>query len=134
MSLLFNTLTRFVITFLPRSNHLLISWLESPSAVILELKKSKSVTTSTVSHSICHEVVGSDAMILVFLIFSFKPDFTLLLKKLFSFSLLSAIRVVSSAYLRLLMFLLLILIPTCNSSSPAFLVMCLTFAKQGDSR
>ena len=66
MSLLFNMLSRFVITLLPRSNHLLISWLQSPSAVILELKKIKFVTVSIVSPSICHEVMGPDAMILVF--------------------------------------------------------------------
>ena len=65
MSLLFNTLTRFVISFLPRSKRLLISWLLSPPAVILEPKKIKSVTVSTVSPSICHEVMGPDAMILV---------------------------------------------------------------------
>ena len=62
----FNTLSRFVIAFLPRSNHLMISWLQSPSAVILELKKRKSVTTSTLLSSICHEVMGLEAMILVF--------------------------------------------------------------------
>ena len=66
MSLLFNMLSRFVITFLPRSKHLLISWLQSPSAVILEPKKIKSDTVSTVSPSISHEVMGPDAMILVF--------------------------------------------------------------------
>ena len=66
MSLLFNMLSRWVITFLPRSKHLLISWLQSPSAVIWGLKKVKSVTVSTVSPSICHEVMGLDAMILVF--------------------------------------------------------------------
>ena len=66
MSLLFNTLSRFVIAFLPQSKCLLISWLQSPSAVILELKKIKSVTVSTVSPSICHEVMGPDAMFLVF--------------------------------------------------------------------
>ena len=65
MSLLFNTLSRFVIAFLPGSNHLLISWLQSLSAVILEPKKRKSVTASTFSPSICHEVMGPDAMILV---------------------------------------------------------------------
>ena len=65
-SLLFNMLSRLVITFLPRSKHLLISWLQSPSAVILEPPKIKSVTISTVSPSICHEVMGPDAMILVF--------------------------------------------------------------------
>ena len=66
MSLLFNMLSRFVIVFLPKSKHLLISWLQSPCAVILELRKIKSVTVSVVSPSICHEVMGLDAMILVF--------------------------------------------------------------------
>ena len=66
MSLLFNMLSRLVITFLPRSKRLLISWLQSPSAVILKLKKIKSATVSTVSPSIYHEVMGPDAMILVF--------------------------------------------------------------------
>ena len=65
MSLLFNMLSSFVIAFLPRSKHLLISWLQSPSAVILEPKKIKSVTVSIVSLSICHEVMGPDAVILV---------------------------------------------------------------------
>ena len=66
MSLLFDMLSRFVIGFLPRSKHLLISWLQLPSAVILEPKKIKSVTASIVSPSICHEVMGPDAMIIVF--------------------------------------------------------------------
>ena len=66
MSLLFNMLSRLVITFLPRSKHLLISWLQSPSAVLLEPRKIKSDTVSTVSPSISHEVMGPDAMILVF--------------------------------------------------------------------
>ena len=66
ISLLFNTLPRSVITFLPRSEHLLISWLQSPSPVLLEPKKIKSVTVSIVSPSICHEVMGLEAMILVF--------------------------------------------------------------------
>ena len=66
MCLLFNMLPRLVITFLPRSKHLLISWLQSPSAVILEPKRMKSSTVSTISPSICHEVMGPDAMILVF--------------------------------------------------------------------
>ena len=66
MSLLFNMLSRLVITFLPRSKRLLISWLQSPPAVILEPRKIKSVTFSTVSPSISHEVMGPDAMILVF--------------------------------------------------------------------
>ena len=66
MSLLFNMLSKWLIAFLPRSKRLLISWLQSLSIVILEPKKIKSVTISIVSPSICHEVMGSDAMILVF--------------------------------------------------------------------
>ena len=66
MSLLFNLLFELVITFLPGSKHLLISWLQSPSAVILEPKKIKSVTVSIVSPSVCHEVMGLDAMIFLF--------------------------------------------------------------------
>ena len=66
ISLLFNMLSRLVTAFLPRSKRLLILWLQSPSAVILEPKKIKSVTVSIVSSSICHEVMGLDAMILVF--------------------------------------------------------------------
>ena len=92
------------------------------------------------SPSICHEVIGPDAMILGFLIFSFKPALSFsastLIKRLFSSSSLSAIRVVSSTYLKLLMFLPPILIPACNSSSLAFLMMCSVYRlnKQGDSR
>ena len=77
MSLLFNMLSRLVITFLPRSRHLFISWPQSPSGVILEPKKIKSVTVSIVSPSISHEVMGPDAMILVFRMLSFKPTFSL---------------------------------------------------------
>ena len=77
MSQLFNMLSRLVITFLPRSKHHLISWLQSPSAVILEPKKLKSDTVSTVSPSISHEVMGPDAMILVLRMLSFKPTFSL---------------------------------------------------------
>jgi len=105
MSLLFNMLSRMVITFLPRSKHLLISWLQSTSAVILEPRKIKSDTVSTVSPSISHEVMGPDAMIFVFWMLSIKPTFSLstftYIKRLLSSSSLSAIRVVSSAYLRL---------------------------------
>ena len=105
MSVLFNILSSFITAFLPRNKHLLTSWLQSPSAVILEPKKIKSVTVSIVSPSICHEVMGPDVMILVFWMLSFKPDFSLssftFIKRLFSSSLLSAIRVVSSAYMRL---------------------------------
>ena len=119
MSLLFNMLSRLVITFLPRSKGPLISWLQSPSAVILEPKKLKSVTVSTVSPSICHEVMVLDAMIFALWMLNFKPVFLLssftFIKRLFSSSLLSAIRVLSSAYLRLLIFLPAILIPACAS-------------------
>ena len=66
MPLLFNMLSRFVIAFLPRSERLLISWLQSPSTVILEPKKLKFVTVSILSPSMCHEVLGPDAMIIVF--------------------------------------------------------------------
>ena len=94
MSLLFNTLPKFVIAFMPRSNRLLISWLQSPSIVILEPKEKKSVTTSTFSPSIHQDVMGLDATILVFLIFCFKPALSLssftLIKMLFNSSLLSA--------------------------------------------
>ena len=138
VSLIFNKLSRLVITFLPRSKCLLVSWLQSPSAVILEPKNIMSVTVSIVSPSICHEVMGSDAMILVFWKLSFKPTFSLssftFINRLFS-SLLSALRVVSSAYLRLLIFLWGILIPACVSSSPAFLIMhsAYTLNKHGDN-
>ena len=77
MSLLFNMLSRLVIAFIPRNKCLSISWLQLPSAVILEPKKRKSVTGSTVFPSICHEVVGQDAMIFVFWMLSFKPAFLL---------------------------------------------------------
>ena len=77
MSLLLNILSRLVITFIPRSKHLLISWLWSPSAVILEPPKIKSDTVSNVSPSTCHEVMGPDAMIFVFWMLSFRPAFSL---------------------------------------------------------
>ena len=139
MSLLFNMLSRLVIAFLTRSKRLLISWPQSPSAVILEPKKIKSVIDIVVFPSICHEVTGLDAMILVFWTLIFKPAFSLssftFIKRLFSTSSLSAIRVVSSAYLRLLILLPAILIPACASSSPVFHT---TFSvhklkKQGDN-
>ena len=148
MSLLFNMLSRLVIAFLLRSKRLLISWLQSPSTVILEPKKIKSITVSIVSPSICHEVMGLDAMIFVFWMLSFKLALSLssftFIKRLFSSSLLYAIRVMLSAYLiflrllilRLLIFLLAILIPACASSSLAF---CMRYSayklnKQGDNR
>ena len=132
----FNMLSRLVIPFLPRSKCLLISWLQSTSAVILEPKRIKS---ATVSPSICYEVMGPDALMLVFWMLSFKPTVSLstftFIKRLFSFSLLSAIMVVLSAYLRLLIFLPGILIPAGDSSSPVFLMMYFAykFNKQGDN-
>ena len=128
----------FVMVFLPRSKYLLILWLQSPSAVIFEPKKIKSVAVSIVSPSVCHEVTGLDDMILIFWMLSFKPTFSLssftFIKRLFSSS-LSAIRVVSSAYLRLLIFLLAILIPACASTSPACHMMYSAYKlnKQGDN-
>ena len=126
MSLLFNMLFRLLIAFLPRSKCLLISWLQSPSPVILEPKKTKSVTASPFSPSMYHEVMELDA-ILVFWILSFKSPVSLssftFIKRFFSSSSLSAIRVVSSAYLRVLIFLLTVLIPACDSSRQAFPMM-----------
>ena len=96
MSLLFNMLSKLVIDFLPRNKRLLISLQQSPSAVILEPKKIKSATVSTLSPSICHEVIGLDARIYVFWTLSFKSAFSLsfftVIKRLFSSSWLSAIK------------------------------------------
>ena len=139
ISLLFIMLSRLVIAFFPRSKCLLISWLQWLSAVILEPKKIKPVTVSIVSPSICHEVMGLDAMIFIFSMSSFKAAFSLssftFIKRLFSSSSLSAIRVESSAYLRLLIFLPAILIPACASSSLAFHMMYSAdkLNKQGDN-
>ena len=132
MSLLFNKLSRLVM-----SKSLLISWLQSPSAVILEPQK----IASHCFHCfppICQEVMQPDAMLLVFWMLSFKPTFSLssftFIKRLFSSS-FSTIRVVSSAYLRLLIFLPAVLIPACGSSSPAFLMMYSAYKlnKQGNN-
>ena len=137
MSLFFNMLPRLVIAFLPRSKHLLISWLQSPSTVISVPPKIKSVTVSTVYPSNCLEVMGPDAMMVVFWMLSFKPTFHSsfpFIKRLFSSSSLSAISTVSSAYLRLLIFLPAILIQACASSSAAFLMYSAKkLNKQGDS-
>ena len=117
MSLLINILSRLVIAFLPRAKYLLISWLQSPSAVILELQKIKSLTVSFVYPSICQEMMGPDAMILVLWMLSFKPTFhsplSLSSGGSLVFSSLSAIRMVWSVYLRLLIFFPAILIPAC---------------------
>ena len=118
---------KLIINFLPRSKHLLISWLQSPSAVILGPRKIKSAPISTVYQSICHEVMGPDAMIFVFQKLTFKPTFSLssftFIKRIFSSPSLSIIRVVSPAYLRLLIFLPAILISAYASSSWTFLIM-----------
>ena len=125
ISLLFNILSRLVVTFLPRSKHLWISWLQSPSAMILEPNK--------VCHCFhCFPIYfpwsdGTACHDLGFLNVEFKPAFSLssftFLKRLFSSALLSALRLVSSAYLRLLIFLPATLISACASSSPAFHTM-----------
>ena len=138
MSWLFNMLSWFVIAFLPRSKHLLISWLQLLSVVILEPKKIKPATIFIFSQSICQEMIEPDAMIFIYWMLSFKPAFSLssftFIGRLFSFS-LSALRVVSSAYLRLLIYLPAILIPACASSSLAFLMLCSAcqLNKQGDN-
>ena len=138
MSLLFSMLSRLVIAFLPRSKPLLISWLHSLSVVILEPKKIKSDTVCIVSPSIYHEVMGPDAMILVFWMLGFRPTFLLssftFIKRLFSSSSLSAIRVVSSEVVDI--FSPAILIPACDSSNPAFHMMysvSIDVKKQGDN-
>ena len=139
MSLLFNMLSSLVIAFLPRSKHLLISWLQSPSEVILEPPKIKSLSVSIVSPSICHEVMRLNAMTLVFWMLSFKTTFLLSLftfiKKLFNSSSFSSKRLVSAAYLRLLIFLLAILNLACASSSLMFCTMYSAYKlnKQGVS-
>ena len=125
MSLLFNVLSRFVIAFLPRSKRL-----DFMAAVIVRndfgAQDNRICHCFTFSVSICHEVMGLDAMILVFRMLNFKSAFSVssftLIKRFFSLSSLYAIRVVSSAYLRLL-FLLAVFIPACDSSSLAFCVM-----------
>ena len=128
----------FVIAFIPRTKHLLILWLQSPSSVILEPKILKCLTVSIVSPSICYEVMRPEAMIFVLWMLSFKPAFSLssftFIKRLFSSS-LSVIRVVSSAYLRLFISLLAILIPAYASSSLAFHMMSSAYKlnKQGDN-
>ena len=139
MSLLFNMLSKYAVAFFPRSKHLLISWLQSPSSVVLEPPKNKVCHCFHCLSIYCHEVMGPVAMILVFLMLSFKPVFSLssfiFIKRLFSSSLLSAIRVLTSVYLRLLIFQPAILIPACASSSSSIPhdVLCIKLNKQGDN-
>ena len=127
MFLLFNMLSRLVIAFPPRSKHLLISWLQSPSAVIFGVQEKK-----VCHHFHCFPIYlpwsdGTRCHYLSFWMLTFKPTFSLSsftsIKRLFSSSSFSAMRVVSSAYLRLLIFLPAILIPAYGSSSPAFRMM-----------
>ena len=130
---------RLFIASLLRGKHLLISWLQSPSAVITEPKKIKSVTVYIVFPSICHGVLQVDAMIFIFWMLSFKTTFSFssftFIKWLFSSSSLSVIGMVSSVYLRLLIFLLAILITVCASSSLAFHMMYSAYKlnKHGDN-
>ena len=139
MSLLFNLLSRLVISFLPRSKQLLISWLQSPSAVIFGAQENK----------VCHCFYffpiylpwsdGTKCHDLCFWMLNFKPTFSLsfftFIKSLFSSFLLSAIRGISFAYLRLLIFLQAILTPACASSSPTFHMMYSAYKlnKQGNN-
>ena len=132
----FSMPSRFVIASLLRSKCILISWLQSPSALILEPKKIKSVNLSTFSLFICYEVMGADAKFLVFWMLNFKPGFSLscftFMKRLFSSSSHSAIRVVSSTYLRLLIILQAILIQAYDSSILTFHMMYYKLNKQVD--
>ena len=134
MSQVITMLSGFAIAFLPRSKHLLILWLQSPSAVILESKKVKSVTASTFPSSISHEVMGLDAMILAFWMLSFKPAFSPSLRGSLVPLHFLPWEWYQLAYLRLLLFLPAILIPVCNSSSQAFFLMYSAYKsnKQGD--
>ena len=137
MSLLSNMLSRYVIAFLPRSKCLLVSWLQSPSAVILEPQKSLSLFPIFPIYLPWND--GTRCHDLSFWKLSFNPTFWLcfltLIKRLFSSSSLSAFRAVSSAYLRLLMFFLTILIPPCDSSSLTVLMMYSAYKlnKQGNT-
>ena len=132
-------LSRFVITFFPRSKRLLISWLQSPSAVILEPPKIKSATVFTVSPSISYEVMGLDVMILVFWMLSFKPTFSLSLS-LSSRGPLVLLHFLPYGWCHLHIwgywyFSWQSWIPACASSSPAFLMMYSAYKlnKQADN-
>ena len=142
MSLLFNMLCRFIITILLRSKHHLLSWLQSLSTVILELKKIKSVTASIFSPSICHEVMGLDAMMLKFLNVEFQstlfhPHQEILFPLHFLPSEWYHLHIWGWSPVNLFLFLpfLAILIPACDSSSLAFHMIDSTYKlnKQGDN-
>ena len=140
MSVVCTMLAIFPIAFLPRSKHLNFSWLKAPSAVILEPKKRKSVTVSIFSPFYLPRSEGTGCHDLSSLILSLKTAFLLssstLIKRFFSSSSLSAMSVISSAYLRLLIFLPAVLISSCNLSSMAFRMMCSVYKlnKQGDNK
>ena len=138
MSLLFNMPSRFVKAFLPRRKCLLISWLQSPSAVSVELKKIKPVTVSLVSPSICHEMMELDVMIFIFWMMSFKPAFHLPLSFSSKGSLVPLCFLDKRGIiciLRLLIFLPAILIPACAPSSLVFHMMYSAYKlnNQGDN-
>ena len=124
MSLLYNMLSTFVTAFLPRSKHLLISWLQSLAAVSFEAQENKVCHCFYFLPIYLNEVIGLNVMIFIFWMLSFKPTFSLssfsFIKRLFSSCSLSAIRVMSSVYLRLLIFLPAILIPVCVSPAQCF--------------
>ena len=138
MSLLFNMLSRLIITFLPRRKHLWISWLQSPSAVTLEPPKIKSVPYPLFPQLFPMKCWDRMLWSLFSECWVLKPTFSLssftFIRRLYSSS-LSAIRVVSPAYLRLLIFLLAVLIPACASSSPTFRMIysACKLNKQGDN-
>ena len=126
----FNMLSRFVIAFCPRSKFFFFLIYFMVAVTIYSdfgVQENKICHCFHFSPFICHEVMGPDAMVLVFWTISFKPDFSLsyftFIKSIFSSSLLSAIRVVLSTYLRLLAFLLEVLISSCESSNPVFCMM-----------
>ena len=138
MFLLFTVLSRVAKALLPRSKCLLISWLQSLSAVVLKPKEITFVIASTFS-PVCHEVMRPSVMIFVFGMLHFNWCYSLysftLMKRLLSLSSLFAIRVISCTYLRLLIFLQAIIIPVCDSSIPAFHMMYSAYKlnKQGDN-
>ena len=128
-SMLLNILTRFVIAFLPRSKCLLISWLQSPSTVIFWAEEYKICHCSNFSPSICHKVMGLDAMIFICWMLSFRLAFLLssftLIKRLFSSSSLSVIRVVTPAYMNEVVdiFHWNLVISECDLSRPTFCII-----------
>ena len=136
MSLLLNMLSTFVIVFLPRSKHLFILWWESLSSVIFESKKRKSVTASTFSPCICHEVMGLATMILVFSLLGIKPVFQSPLSPSSRGSLAHLCFLPSEWFICIyeVVILIAILIPARSSSSPSFSMIYSTYRKRSMSR